>query len=124
MSQGSLLISQITIAEPVVNTAADTVWIRSVAISASVVNVSVTATATVRVATAAEQPVERVKDRNVNACTGGRCHGAYQSDRQKQCSDLESHIGFLGETERTAEATKGSGECLLETTSRSESQGR
>lgn len=61
------------------------------------------------VATAtAEQPVKRIQDWAVDASTASRCQGAQKSDRQQQSSDAESHIGFLGETERIQETT-GSG---------------
>ena len=104
MPQRSLLIAKITIAEPVINASTDAVRIRAIPATVSVVAISV-ATAIVTAA-AAEQPVERFKDWYVDAGAGDRCHGAQQGDRQKQSSDVESHIGFLGESERT-EATTG-----------------
>lgn len=103
MSQRSLLIPQVAIAEPVINAAADAIRIGTIAVTVTRVRVAIVA-AVVAAATA-EQPVKRIKDRNVDAGTGGRCHGTQQSDRQKQRSDAESHIGFLGETERIEETT-------------------
>jgi len=98
MPQSSLLIPKIAITEPVINASPDSVGI------GTVVRISITAMATA----AAEEPVKRFKDGYVDAGIDVRCHGAQQSDRQKQSSDAESHISFLGETERTEETT-GSG---------------
>jgi hypothetical protein len=96
MPQRSLLISQIAIAQPVINTATDAVRIRTIPITVAGVDISIVDA--VVAATTAKQPVKRIKDWNVDAGAGGRSHGTQENDRQKQGSDAESHTGFLGET--------------------------
>lgn len=103
VSQRAFLIPQVTITEPVINTATDAVRIRTVTVTVACVDISIV-DAVVAAATA-EQPVKRIKNWYVDAGAGGRCHGTQQSDRQKQCSDAESHTGYLGETERTEVTT-------------------
>ena len=103
MSERSLLVPQVAIAEPVINAPADAIRIGTIAVA--ITRVWIAIVAAVGAAATAEQPVKRIKDRYVDAGTGGRCHGTQQSDRQKPRSDAESHIGFLGETERIEETT-------------------
>jgi hypothetical protein len=109
MSECTFLISQIPVTEPVINDAIGGIGICRIAITvALVVTIATVTVAAVTVAAVAvattKQPAEGVKNGG-QAGTGGRCHSAKQSDRQKQSSDAESHTGSLGVTETGKDAT-------------------
>ena len=68
MAQSALLISQVAVAQPVINTTAETIRIGAIARSVAVVDVAVAPTADTSgaIAAATEEPVERIKNRNVS----------------------------------------------------------
>ena len=99
MSESTLLISQVSITQPVIDESLSRVRIATVP-STVAVTVSVWPTIAVSrsaemalpvAAAAAKEPVKRIQQRNEAARTGGRRQAAQKGDGQKQGSDAESH---------------------------------
>lgn len=87
VAQGSFLVPEITVAEPVIN---DAMGGESTIVACPV------STSIVAAVPAAEQPVEGIKQAAVTIRLSRLIEAGYQSNRQKHDSDAKSHTEFLG----------------------------
>jgi hypothetical protein len=100
MSQCAFLISKVSIAQPVIDTATDTVWIGTISVTVAVVDIAIAAAtgSSIAISATAKEPIEWIQNRDVDTGAGRRSHRTQKSDRQQQSSDAKSHTEFLGET--------------------------